>query len=134
VKRDFDRIRHLLLECEASPSGHYMLPSDMGTFDKYQLDKMIEAGLITRKQSAFGIMVKSKYRTKEGSADVVATEEISLTWKGHDYLDAVRDNDIWEKTKATVAETGGNATIEIVKSLAVGFLRKTISDKTGIDV
>ena len=56
-----------------------------------------------------------------------------LTSLGHDYLDAVRDEGIWQSTKAAVAETGGNATLEIIKTVAVGFLKKKISDHTGLD-
>ena len=57
-----------------------------------------------------------------------------MTNQGHDYLDAIRDDGIWRKTKNIVAETGGNATLEIVKSLAVGFLKKKIEQHTDIKI
>ena len=57
-----------------------------------------------------------------------------MTNQGHDYLDAIRDNGIWTKTKAAVAETGGSATLEIVKALALGFLKKKIETHTGIQL
>lgn len=57
-----------------------------------------------------------------------------LTSQGHDFIEAIRDNGIWDKTKDAVANTGGNATIEMVKTLAVGFLKKTISEHTGIEL
>lgn len=47
-----------------------------------------------------------------------------LTSQGHDFISSIRDDDIWNKTKAAVAETGGNATLEVMKSLADGFLKK----------
>lgn len=57
-----------------------------------------------------------------------------LTSQGHDYLDAIRDQGIWAKTKDVVAKTGGSATLEIVKALATGLLKKQISERTGIDL
>lgn len=55
-----------------------------------------------------------------------------LTAQGHGYLDAIRDEGIWNKTKQAVAETGGSATLDIIKSLAVGFLKTKIEKHTGI--
>ncbi len=57
-----------------------------------------------------------------------------LTHQGHDFLDAMRDEGIWSRTKDAVAQSGGNATLEIVKTIATGFLKKQIRDRTGIDV
>ena len=57
-----------------------------------------------------------------------------LTSQGHDFIEAIRDNGIWDKIKDAVANTGGNATIEMVKTLAVGFLKKTISEHTGSEL
>lgn len=56
----------------------------------------------------------------------------TVTWQGHDYLDAIRDDSIWKKTKKAVIETGGNATLEITKALALGFLKQKIEKHTGI--
>jgi hypothetical protein len=64
----------------------------------------------------------------------VGRDTYRLTNAGHDYLEAVRDPGVWEKTKATVSETGGAATLEIVKALAVGFLKKKISQHTDIEL
>ena len=57
-----------------------------------------------------------------------------LTNQGHDHLEAIRDPGLWAKTKDAIAETGGNATLEIMKDLAVGFLRKKIQQNTGIEM
>jgi hypothetical protein len=64
----------------------------------------------------------------------LAPKTFELTWLGHDYLDAVRDEGIWHKTKKAVSETGGSATLEIVKALALGFVKKKIAQHTGIEI
>lgn len=55
-----------------------------------------------------------------------------LTSQGHDFIESIRDEGIWEQTKKAVTETGGNVTIEMIKSIACGFLKKKIQDHTGI--
>ncbi|GHE03333.1 hypothetical protein U879_19695 [Defluviimonas sp. 20V17] len=64
----------------------------------------------------------------------VAKSAFRLTSSGHDYLQAIRNEGVWAETKKIVADTGGNATLEILKALAIGFLKKQISDRTGFDI
>jgi hypothetical protein len=54
-----------------------------------------------------------------------------LSWEGHDFLDAVRDSKIWEKTKSGAAAAGG-FTMELLRDLAKGFVRKQIEEYTGV--
>jgi hypothetical protein len=54
-----------------------------------------------------------------------------LTPAGHDFLDSVRDPKIWERTKRG-AEAAGGFTIELMKDLATGFVRKQIEERTGV--
>ena len=57
-----------------------------------------------------------------------------LSNQGHDFIEAIRDKGIWEKTKKAVTETGGNATLEMVKIIASGFLKEKLSKHTGIEL
>jgi hypothetical protein len=54
-----------------------------------------------------------------------------LSWRGHDFLDSVRDPKIWAKTKGAV-ESAGGFTVELMKDLAKGFVKKQIEDRTGV--
>ena len=54
-----------------------------------------------------------------------------LTWQGHDFLDAVRDPTIWEKTKKG-AEDAGGFTVDLLRDLAKGFVKKQIEEYTGV--
>ena len=42
-----------------------------------------------------------------------------LTFAGCDYLDAIRNDNIWAKVKERLAKIGGNTALDVVKSLAV---------------
>jgi uncharacterized protein DUF2513 len=54
-----------------------------------------------------------------------------LTWAGHDFADAVRDPDIWRKTKHS-ADKIGSITFDLVKDLAKGFIKTKIEEHTGL--
>lgn len=118
MKRDMDVVREILLEVESRDDGR----AAVFDFDENALVKrehlrmLIEAGLLQ----------------EVGQTRSAARYKVQLSWKGHDYLDAIRDEGIWSKTKAAVAETGGSATLEIVKSLALGYLKSKIERHTGI--
>ena len=78
--------------------------------ERYHILLLIDAGLLTE-------VGKGTFR---------------ITNSGHDYLEAIRDEGIWSKTKAVVAETGGSTTLELVKKLAMGFLNAKIEHYTGM--
>ena len=54
-----------------------------------------------------------------------------LTWAGHDFLDSVRDPEVWSKTKKGAMAAGG-FTVDLLKDLAKGLVRKQIEDRTGV--
>jgi hypothetical protein len=58
-------------------------------------------------------------------------ENIELEWAGHDFLDSVRDPEIWAKTKQG-AETAKGFTVDLLKDLAKGLVKKQIEDYTGV--
>lgn len=57
----------------------------------------------------------------------------SLTWEGHDFLDSVRDPEIWAKTKHG-AEAAKGFTVDLLRDLAKGLLKKQIEEYTGIQL
>ncbi len=131
MKRDMDLIRELLLKLEALPIQqgsvvHLSLDEDDPEDDLrvegfttdqigYHLNLIDEAGLLVGagNRPMSGILFRS------------------LSWDGHDFLDSIRDPEVWRKTRNGVKEVGG-FTFELVKDLAKGFVKKQIEDKTGI--
>jgi hypothetical protein len=41
-----------------------------------------------------------------------------LTWDGHEFLEATRNETVWSRTKELVKAKGGGASFEVVKALA----------------
>lgn len=42
----------------------------------------------------------------------------SMTWQGHQFVESIRDNRVWNKVKSLVVEKGGALTVEIIGGLA----------------
>ena len=42
-----------------------------------------------------------------------------LSWSGHDFLDTIWDNTVWEKTQEKAAQVGGSIALDTLKALAV---------------
>jgi Hypothetical protein (DUF2513) len=126
MKRDMDLIRELLLKLEAWPvrRGDLVLVTpdareiavegyDLDQID-YHLEQIRSAGLIDFADARPGAIA---FRM--------------LTPAGHDFLDSVRDPIIWEKTKKG-AEGAGGFTVDLLKDLAKGFVKKQIEEYTGV--
>ncbi|CAO3428622.1 hypothetical protein [Azospirillum argentinense] len=54
-----------------------------------------------------------------------------LTPSGHDFIDSIRDPETWTKTKKAAAGAGG-FTIDLLKDLAKGFIKKQVEELTGV--
>lgn len=114
MQRDDEYIRDLLFEIEEQDDYLMLIPQTLNSDRK----KIYHAQLLC--DSGYMIQISDAgYR---------------LTSQGHDFISSIRDEGIWNKTKAAVAETGGNVTLEVLKSLAYGFLKKKISDHTGVEL
>ena len=120
MKRDNEYLRELLFEIESNDNYLIFVPLSLGMSAEEQRGHYHVHLLCD-----VGYMVKASDSPNAG---------YRLTSQGHDFIEAIRDKGIWEKTKEAVAETGGNATLEMVKALASGLLKKKISEHTGIDV
>ena len=57
----------------------------------------------------------------------------ALTNEGHEFLETIRDPDVWEKTKAGAGKVGSFG-FDLVKSLAKGFIKTEVKKRTGIDI
>lgn len=114
MKRDMDLIRQQLLMIESSDS-RYMTFNDCGYKSLefyYNLDLLISAGMVEGKMN---------YLNKGRAAPVVN----GLSWEGHDFLDAIRQDSIWQKTKEyLIAKDLQSAPIELVKAAAMSIIKE----------
>ena len=107
MKRDMDLARQIMLELEETPYGGDLLSINIdGRNDAeitYHVMLLAEAGLIeARNLSAY---------------DGIRWTPTRLTWQGHDFLDAAKNETIWQKAKKYVQDKGGAVTFEVLKAV-----------------
>jgi len=111
MKRDMELCRRILLDLENKSFGTGLIKVDYNAVDPtivaYHIKLLAEAGLIDAQDISKGDRLR--WRVK------------SITWEGHDFLDAIKDDSRWSKTKEFVKESGKIVTLETLK-LAVKAL------------
>ena len=54
------------------------------------------------------------------------------TYRGHEFLDAVREKEIWEKTKEA-AKKGGVKTLELIWEIGKAICKSELKKRTGLE-
>jgi hypothetical protein len=49
-----------------------------------------------------------------------------LTWEGHDFIEAVRNETVWRKAFGIITEKGGGFTLEMIKELLKRLLAEQV--------
>lgn len=113
MKRDLSLSRDILLELELSENWTFQVEanSDDNIESQYHLELLKDAGFLE-------VMGKYSYR---------------MTSKGHDFLDATRDDIVWSKTKTGAAKVGG-MTLGMMKDLALAYVKQEAAEKLGIQL
>jgi hypothetical protein len=119
MKRDMDLIREILMSIAAYPnSTPYLLelvfPGHSKDQVSYHCRLLLDAGLIDA----------HCYAANKGPDDWVIK---GLTWAGHEFLEASRDNTRWNKAKKIIAEKTGSLSFEILKSILMDLMKGAIS-------
>ena len=116
MKRNLDLIRHILLVTENSNVSRL----DIGKYvaNEYSLSE-VRYHVLLLEDSGY-LQVKEISPCKGVHPEYVVER---LTSKGHDFLDTIRNDDIFDKTKNKLASTIGVTTLEIVKDVAISFIK-----------
>ena len=126
MKQDLDLTRDILVAVESyEPETHDLIHNvSVDSFDAnrthvaYQLELMIVGGFFINPERCYDS------DPRQGSA-IVKISISGLSPIGNDFLNATRDQDIWDKTKAA-AQRGGSWTLEIVIELAKNYAREKL--------
>ena len=128
LQRDINLVREILLAIEASSypdlsSLFTKLGQGQRSFQDpvcYHVKMLVEeAGLLSA--------IDAK------SFDGPYWLRIELTWAGHEFVDAVRDSEVWKAAKSGVQAAGGFS-LDLLAAVAKGLLKKKIEQHTGITV
>ena len=122
-----DFIRELLLNIEAASTGvrngNDLLSEDMSVEAKrnlnYHLVMLVEEAGLVRSQQFKGINDHHFM-------------ELYLTWQGHEFLNSIRDPEVWSKTKEG-AKKVGNFSIQFIGEIAKAYAKHVAKERLGID-
>lgn len=114
MTRDDEYIRNLLLGLEKAETPYFHVSTAININkeklkERYHVQLMCDAGMII-------FHSKSGYR---------------LSNQGHDYIEAIKNDTVWQKTKEGAAKVGG-ATLGMMKDMAIAYLRQEAAEKLGI--
>ncbi len=106
MKRDNDLLRELLIEFEAQKSWQIFVHPPLGMTElelvrEHHVQLLSDVGFLLE-------MGDSLYR---------------MTNSGHDFLDAIREDTNWNRTKAVAAKAGGVG-LGLMRDIALGYIRQ----------
>jgi hypothetical protein len=111
MERDMELVRLLLVQCETGSS-----PVELANYSQqevlYNLTLMKDAGLI------------DAHFIEGNDVLPLGVRNLRLTWAGHDFLDAARDDTIWNKAKDKFLKPGISWTFSILFEWLKGEARK----------
>lgn len=126
MKRDWDIVRLILTKLEDLPDSlsalsliHFFtdektdLNRDFSARDQqvsYNMELLIEAGLVVGKMSDAITLYPKEFQAER------------LTWAGHEFLDAIRDDTVWNKTKEIFKTKGLDMSFETIKTVATAAM------------
>jgi Hypothetical protein (DUF2513) len=124
VKRNTDLLRSILLEIEEKDEGN-------GHGIDFELSEYSEATVVEHLFQLYesGMIEGNDVSHMQGRGFSARR----LTSRGHDFLDTIRDPEIWRQTKDGAKEAGG-FTLELLSDLAKGFIKTQVKKHTGIEV
>lgn len=113
MKRDLDLIRLVLLEVEKNDEPTRGISVAVEGYSdvqiQYHVKLLRDAGFIVARSGSSP--EKMDYQPK------------SLTWAGHDFLDATRSATIWNRVKTKLKDIGTDAPMSLVQQLAMKYLK-----------
>ncbi|MBV7468339.1 DUF2513 domain-containing protein [Aeromonas sp. sif0611] len=116
MKRDWETIRLIMTKLEDDVSFHKRLLR-LSDFNKSTLD---EQYVIAEHMRLLidARLVRGEMDHRLGVNIVTGFTASGLTSTGHEFLDAIRNNTVWDKTKETFKIKGLDMTFDLIKTVA----------------
>lgn len=116
MNRDMDLLRSILFEVEKAKTIDDWIPIKLTGISEKEINYHIMLAMDG------GLLIGKNLSTKSG----VEYGAKSLTYKGHDFLDKIRNDGIWNKTKSFMSKNAIPMTIEFITTIATGFVKNKI--------
>ena len=128
MKRDMDLVRSLLLYLEQKPGPEHTAAATIQIEGREELEIQYHLNLLYQAGMINGEAVRSSTSDR-----IIYVLPFELTWTGHEFLESVRDPEIWRNAKAT-ASTAGTAGADFLWGIAKELVKRAIRSHTGLDI
>lgn len=64
----------------------------------------------------------SDYKSQYADGELYSFGVSSLTWEGHEFLDKIRNDSVWNKTKETIMKKGLPMALDVVKEISTAVV------------
>lgn len=109
MKRDVELIRKILQRIEDTADGQREVNMKFAGYTTNQV--MYNAHLALR----HGLIEGTSYRS--GASVFPTIRPTGLTWEGHEFLDSVKNQYVWERTKQMVKKNGGSVSFATLREV-----------------
>lgn len=114
MKRDMDLVREILIEIS---NGCFELIDGDDKEESIKRNHLIAHHLkIMNQAGLLEVTLELDYTN-----NYFITKEPEITWEGHDFLDSVLNDNIWQKIKKKIKVEGGAIPFSVLKSLAIKY-------------
>lgn len=124
MKRDPDIVRNLLLALEKDSTNNSFSTKELPVIEGVSpavvlahATLLIEANFLTKAMDQYGTSPRR--------------DKFSISWSGYDFLDSVRDEGVWHKTKETARKAGGQ-TFDILIDVARAVIAAKAKELLGV--
>lgn len=120
MKRDLDLIRKLLIHLDEKPDDNMVHGLEIENYSKsevmYYFILMDQAGLIRCEREV----------SSSTSNRILKVYPFSLTWEGHEFLEASRNESRWNEAKKILKEKSGILSFDLLKAILLALAKKSI--------
>lgn len=131
MKRNMDLIRNILLDFETGENWVRCQTQAVCDAVKGDQDDVVPDDVAAARQYHMILLEKDGFIEASNLGGGWLIER--MTTQGHDFIDAVRDEEIYRETKRAAKAVGG-WTLGTIKDIATGIIKTKIKKHSGIDL
>jgi hypothetical protein len=131
MKRNKELIRDILLKIESGETAFNTLSKEVAPHLGLSPNEGIPDEEAKELKYHLNLLIKYKWITTHIFSGDGHYHIEGLTWEGHDFLDSVRDREIWRQTSAAADKAGG-WTLGVLKEIASEIIKKAIAETVGL--
>jgi hypothetical protein len=116
MKRDMDLVRRILLCIEEQPLNYAGIELSIDGWDQESISEHVR---MLAKAGYVEAMDVSTYKGADW-------RPVRMTWEGHDFLDAARNDTLWGKAKSKLADVGIGLSMEVMKATLIALAKEKL--------